>query len=140
MTTVVAFPNRMNDLSNVLMQALCLCLRRNIGLLTDVMSFMFTSFQLQDLPIELLTLILVKAVVVEVKSTKLVKSVWKEKADLVTSRLETVCSLWSNIVTTDYFRKEVHEILDGTGQFIDQIICIDFFYQPNGFGVNLIPR
>ena len=59
--------------------------------------------------------ILVKAVAMEVKDMKLAKSVWKEKADPVISRLRTVCSQWNSILTTNYFRNELHRILDGTG-------------------------
>jgi len=51
----------------------------------------------------------------EVKGLKLAKSVWKEKADLVISRLRPVCSLWSDILTTNSFRTKLHRILDGTG-------------------------
>jgi len=56
--------------------------------------------QLQDLPIELLEHVLVKAVVKEVRSMKLAKCAWKRKADLVLSRLKTVCPLWKSILTT----------------------------------------
>jgi len=51
----------------------------------------------------------------EVIGMKLAKSVWKDKADLVMSRLKTVCLSWNSIFATNEFRKEVHDILDGTG-------------------------
>jgi len=72
-------------------------------------------FQLQDLPNELLECILIKTVVMEVRSMKLAKSVWAEKADLVINQLASVCSQWNSIITTDYFLREVHRILDNTG-------------------------
>jgi len=71
--------------------------------------------QLEDIPIRLLERILVKTVVTEVRSMKLAKSVWEEKAVLVISRLTTVCLLWSSILTTNRFLTEVHRILDGIG-------------------------
>ena len=46
---------------------------------------------------------------------KLAKSVWKEKAGPVITRLEEVCSQWSSILTTDFFRNEVNRVLDETG-------------------------
>ncbi len=64
---------------------------------------------------ELLECILIKVVVMEVKGMKLAKSVWKEKADLVISRLRTVCPHWNSILTTNFFRNELHKTLDGTG-------------------------
>lgn len=73
--------------------------------------------QLQDLPIQILERILVKAVVVEVLGMKLVKRVWKDKADLVISRLKTVCLHWNSVLTTNEFTTKVHRILDGTGSF-----------------------
>jgi len=51
----------------------------------------------------------------EVRSMKLAKSVWAEKADLVINQLASVCSQWNSIITTDYFLREVHRILDNTG-------------------------
>ena len=63
----------------------------------------------------MIQLILVKAVAMEVKSMKLVKSVWKEKAELVISRLRTVCSHWNSTLTTNFFRSELHRTLDETG-------------------------
>ena len=53
----------------------------------------------------------------EVKGMKLAKSVWKEKADIVINRLQTVCSQWDKILTTNFFRNELHRVLDNTGWF-----------------------
>jgi len=65
--------------------------------------------------VELLVKVLIKVIAMEVSDMKLSKNVWKEKADLVISRLGTVCLQWSSILTTNFFLIEVHRALDRTG-------------------------
>jgi len=52
--------------------------------------------------------LLVKAVALEVEDLMLAQSVWKEKADLVISGLRTVCSQWNDILSSNFFRNELH--------------------------------
>lgn len=74
---------------------------------------------MQDLPFEVIERILFKVVVVEVLGRKLAKRVWKEKADLVTAQLGTVCPQWNRVLTTNYFQTRLHIILDGLVDEID---------------------
>src|SRR6218665_1582374 len=60
--------------------------------------------------------ILVKVVAMEVIGLKLAKSAWKERDEMVISRLKPVCSQWNSLLTTISFRTKLHRILDGTGQ------------------------
>jgi len=73
----------------------------------------------QDLPFEVIERILFKVVVVEVLGRKLAKRVWKEKADLVTAQLGTVCPQWNRVLTTNCFQTRLHIILDGLVDEID---------------------
>lgn len=74
---------------------------------------------MQDLPFEVIERILFKVVVVEVLGRKLAKRVWKEKADLVTAQLGTVCPQWNRVLTTNCFQTRLHIILDGLVDEID---------------------
>lgn len=76
---------------------------------------------MQDLPIELIECILVKAVFMEVMGLKLAKSERKEKAELVISRLSTVCWQWRTILESNFFRNELHSTFDGTYLFINKM-------------------
>lgn len=71
-----------------------------------------TATTLQDLPLELHELILLEAIVSEIRDRKLFRCAWKESAHRVAERLRNVCPQWDYVLTTDSFRIRLHGIID----------------------------